>query len=114
MFTNTKLAKSIQLAIAFGAVSGLSLSTAAVAQETEEAQAETVEKIQVTGSRIKRTDMEGANPVTTISAAEIGKMSVTNVGDLLQNLTTSAGAAVNTQTNNGGDSTTRFSLRGIG
>lgn len=112
MFTNTKLAKSIQLAIAFGAVSGLSLSTAAVAQD--KAEAETVEKIQVTGSRIKRTDMEGANPVTTISAAEIGKMSVTNVGDLLQNLTTSAGAAVNTQTNNGGDSTTRFSLRGIG
>ena len=41
MFTNTKLAKSIQLAIAFGAVSGLSLSTAALAQETEEAEAQT-------------------------------------------------------------------------
>jgi iron complex outermembrane recepter protein len=114
MFTNTKLAKSIQLAIAFGAVSGLSLSAAAVAQETEEAKAQSVEKIEITGSRIKRTDMEGANPVTTITAEDIGKMSVTSVGDLLQNLSSSAGAAVNTQTNNGGDSTTRFSLRGLG
>ena len=47
MFTNTKLAKSIQLAIAFGAVSGLSLSNAALAQETEEAEAQVVEKIQI-------------------------------------------------------------------
>lgn len=113
MFTNSKLAKSIKLAIAFGAVSGLALPSAALAQNADES-AESVEKIQVTGSRIKRTDIEGANPVTTISAADIQKMSMTSVGDLLQNLTSSAGAAVNTQTNNGGDSSTRFSLRGLG
>jgi outer membrane receptor protein involved in Fe transport len=73
-----------------------------------------VERIEVTGSPIKRTDMEGANPVTVIGQAEIAKMSVTNVGDLLNNLTSSAGNAANTQTNNGGDSAVRFSLRGIG
>ncbi|MDG1254168.1 MAG: TonB-dependent receptor, partial [Glaciecola sp.] len=85
MFTNTKLAKSIQLAIAFGAVSGLSLSTAALAQDADEAEAETVEKIQVTGSRIKRADMEGALPVTVIDRAAIEFSGQTSVADLLRN-----------------------------
>ncbi|MEI4548308.1 TonB-dependent receptor plug domain-containing protein [Pseudoalteromonas spongiae] len=100
----------LKVAVSTALLSGVTFSTNAA----EEAAENQVERIEVTGSRIKRTDMEGANPVTTIDAAAISKMSVNNVGDLLQNLTSSAGAAVNTQTNNGGDSSTRFSLRGIG
>ena len=105
---NLKLS-TLHLAIGSALFAGIGFNAYA-AEEGVDA----VERIQVTGSRIKRTDMEGANPVTTIDAAAISKMSVNNVGDLLQNLTSSAGAAVNTQTNNGGDSSTRFSLRGIG
>lgn len=112
MFSSSKISKSIQLAITTGAIATSAFVAQTSAQEAN--MAENVEKIEVTGSRIKRTDIEGSNPVTTITAADIGKMSVTSVGDLLQNLSSSAGAAVNTQTNNGGDSTTRFSLRGIG
>jgi iron complex outermembrane recepter protein len=104
------LATSVRLALISGAAA-MTFTAPAVYAAEEGAK---VERISVTGSRIKRTDMEGANPVTTIDAAAIEKMSVNNVGDLLQNLTSSAGAAVNTQTNNGGDSSTRFSLRGIG
>ncbi|MCH4293675.1 TonB-dependent receptor [Shewanella sp. 3B26] len=110
MLKNSMLAKSVRFALVAGAAtSAFALPAAFAADEGEK-----VERIEVTGSRIKRTDMEGANPVTSIDAAAIEKMSVNNVGDLLQNLTSSAGAAVNTQTNNGGDSSTRFSLRGIG
>lgn len=110
MYNTSKVAKAIRLAMVFAAASAATVSTAAFsAEEVEE-----VERIEVTGSRIKRTDMEGANPVTVIGQAEIAKMSVTNVGDLLSNLTSSAGNAANTQTNNGGDSAVRFSLRGIG
>lgn len=43
MFTNSKLAKSVRLACAFGAVSTISFSGAVAAQEAEEA-ADTVEK----------------------------------------------------------------------
>ncbi|WOT04066.1 TonB-dependent receptor domain-containing protein [Shewanella youngdeokensis] len=110
MFKNKLLANSVRLALVSGAMSAAFTAPTVFAAEEEA----TVERIEVTGSRIKRTDMEGANPVTVIDAAAIEKMSVTNVGDLLQNLSSSAGAAVNTQTNNGGDSSTRFSLRGIG
>lgn len=77
-------------------------------------QSEQVERIEVTGSRIKQTDIEGANPITVIGKPEIEKLSVTNVGDLLQNLPVSAGAGNNSQSNNGSDGSIRFSLRGLG
>jgi iron complex outermembrane receptor protein len=105
------LVKSVRFALIGGATAAAFSAPAVFAADEDGVK---VERISVTGSRIKRTDMEGSNPVTSIDAAAIEKMSVNNVGDLLQNLTSSAGAAVNTQTNNGGDSSTRFSLRGIG
>lgn len=114
MFTNTKLAKSIQLAIAFGAVSGLSLSTAAVAQETEEAEAETVEKIQVTGSRIKRADMEGALPVTVIDRAAIEFSGQTSVADLLRNTSFNSSGSFRPQSGSSAQGVSQINLRGLG
>ena len=64
MYTNNKLSKAVRLAIAFGAVSATAF-TAAVNAAEEDAAAK-VERIEVTGSRLKRTDMEGALPVTVI------------------------------------------------
>ncbi|MCP4323061.1 MAG: TonB-dependent receptor [Alteromonadales bacterium] len=113
MYNNSKVAKAIRLTMMFGAGAAAAISAPTFAAIADEG-AEEVEKIEVTGSRIKRTDMEGANPVTVIGQVDIAKMSVTNVGDLLNNLTSAAGNAANTQTNNGGDSAVRFSLRGIG
>ncbi len=86
-------------------------STAAIVEEDN---ASKVERIEITRSRIKRTDMEGAAPVTTITADGIVKMGVTNVGDMLQSLTSSAGVGLNTAVNNGGDGTIQFLLRGLG
>ncbi|MDA7793941.1 TonB-dependent receptor, partial [Glaciecola sp.] len=114
MFTNTKLAKSIQLAIAFGAVSGLSLSTAAVAQETEEAEAQVVEKIQVTGSRIKRADMEGALPVTVIDRAAIEFSGQTSVADLLRNTSFNSTGSFRPQSGSSAQGVSQINLRGLG
>ena len=113
MYNNSKVAKAIRLAMMVGASATISATISAPAFSADEG-AEPIERIEVTGSRIKRIDMEGANPVTVIGQAEIAKMSVTNLGDLLNNLTSAAGNADNTQTNNGGDSAIRFSLRGLG
>ena len=112
MFTNTKLAKSVKLACAFGAASTIGFTGAVNAQEAEEA-AEAVEKIEVTGSRIRRTDIEGANPVTVMSRGDIEKFGVTSIGDVLQAIP-SAGSAINTNNNNGGNGTTTINIRGIG
>jgi iron complex outermembrane receptor protein len=115
MFTNSKLAKSIRLAMAFGAVSALS-ATGAIAQEAADDAAnndKAVEKIQITGSRIRRADVEGANPVTVMDAFDIEKFGITSIGDVLQSIP-SAGSAINTNNNNGGNGTTTINIRGIG
>jgi len=111
MFTNSKLAKSVKLACAFGAASTIGFAGAANAQE--EAAADAVEKIEVTGSRIRRTDVEGANPVTVMTRVDIEKFGITSIGDVLQAIP-SAGSAINTNNNNGGNGTTTINIRGIG
>lgn len=70
-------------------------------------------KIEVTGTRIKRTDVETAQPVTIVTQKEIQATGLTTVGDILQNLT-QAGNALNTLFNNGGNGSTRLDLRNLG
>jgi len=64
---------------------------AAVAQSqpaagTSSPEARTLDKIEVTGSRIKRTDVEAAMPVTIIQKAEIEAQGITSAEQLLQQL----------------------------
>jgi len=102
----------VKLACAFGAASSIGFTGAVNAQETEQA-ADAVEKIEVTGSRIRRTDIEGANPVTVMSRVDIEKFGITSIGDVLQSIP-AAGSAINTNNNNGGNGTTTINIRGIG
>ncbi|WP_172198287.1 TonB-dependent receptor domain-containing protein [Niveibacterium sp. COAC-50] len=76
---------------------------------------EQVQKIQVTGSAIKRIASEGALPVQSISASEIKKTGATNVAELLQNLPAMQGftnAAANVGSGNVGYSSA--SLHNLG
>ena len=70
-------------------------------------------KIEVTGTRIKRTDVETAQPITIVTAAQIKATGLNSIGDVLQQMT-SAGAALNTQFNNGGNGSTELDLRNLG
>ena len=90
-----------------------SLSTSTVFAEESEDGADG-NKVIVTGSRIKRVDFEGANPIQVISAEDIKLSGIDNVGDLLQEIPAIAGAATNTAINNGGSGAIRVSLRGLG
>jgi len=98
----------------------LSISTALLASQSFTAFAaeeEEVERIEVTGSHIKRQDMEGPSPVTSLSAADIGKTGVTDLIGLFAKLPISGQGTFSTQANssddtaNGGSS---VSLRGLG
>lgn len=74
-----------------------------------------LERVQVTGSRIRRVDAEGATPIISIDRAAIQNSGVTTIGDLLQELPSIAGAATNPRVNNGGgDGAATVSLRGLG
>ncbi|WP_337841230.1 TonB-dependent receptor [Rheinheimera sp.] len=87
MFTNNKLSKAVRLAVAFGAVSTVAFTGAAFAQDAaKEESAEKVERIDVTGSRIRQTDIETAQPVFTMDRMDIANQGFTSVTDILQNM----------------------------
>ncbi|ETJ46914.1 TonB-dependent receptor domain-containing protein [Pseudoalteromonas agarivorans] len=77
---NNKVSKAVRLAIAFGAASAAAFSASSSAAEEGVAK---VERIQVTGSRIKRTDVETPVPVTIIGRTDIEQMGALNVADVL-------------------------------
>jgi iron complex outermembrane receptor protein len=88
MFTNSKLAKSIRLSMAVGVAStALIASNAVFAQETPTAEEEeasvAVEKITVTGSRIRRAELNSSTPVFTFTGEDLSVRGFTNVADLL-------------------------------
>ncbi|WP_334178517.1 TonB-dependent receptor [Pseudoxanthomonas sp.] len=85
------LASAIRIAVL------LALPATAVAQE-----ATTLDTLTVTGSRIKRAEMEGRVPVQVLSRQEIERTGLTSIGDILQELTGS-GSALNTKFNSSGN-----------
>ena len=81
--------------------------------ETDERKIYEVEEITVTGSRIKSAETLAPAPIVVMSAEEIRAQGLASLGDVLQTLTVQSNA-INTQANNGGDGSTRVSLRGLG
>lgn len=73
----------------------------AFAQDEEEDRAE-LGKVEVTGSRIRQVQIEGANPILTITRDDIEQSGLTSVGDLVQRLSI-AGSAINTRFNSSGN-----------
>ncbi|ASM54475.1 hypothetical protein PNIG_a2460 [Pseudoalteromonas nigrifaciens] len=75
--------------------------------------AKSIEKIQVTGSRINRTDMETASPITVIGDDFIAKSGYTSVADVLSNQPSAAGMSLGGSSNNGSGGTATVNLRGM-
>ncbi|MCP3127185.1 TonB-dependent siderophore receptor [Shewanella sp. KJ2020] len=110
MIKRTKVASAINLAIVTSITTGVFVTSSAFAAE----ETAKVERIEVTGSRIQRQDMETASPVTVIDAAAIKAEGFTSVDQMLQVQTSMAGAAVGSSTNNGADGVAQVDLRGMG
>ncbi len=91
----------------------IAASTIALPAQSPAAPDTTFDRIEVIGSRIKRVDVETAQPVLVIERAQLEATGLMSVGDILQDLTVH-GAALNTSVNNGGDGTTRVDLRNLG
>jgi iron complex outermembrane recepter protein len=113
--TNNELLKAVRLALYAGTTAVVGLSSAAVFAQDADTSSERLDTIVVTGSNIRRVDIETANPVITIDRAQIQKSGKLTVGDLVQELPSIAGNATNPQVNNGGGSgAASVSLRGLG
>jgi iron complex outermembrane receptor protein len=75
---------------------------------------EVLEKVVVTGSNIKRTDLEGPAPVTLINREEIERSAAATVGDFVRNLTVNSGNSYSESSVNNQSGAAGVSLRGLG
>jgi iron complex outermembrane recepter protein len=113
MTRNTRLRQAVKLALLSGAsaTAGIGATSAAYAQDAADAP---LEEITVTGSRIKRADLDSASPVTVLQRDEILVSGITDVGNLIQKLPSMSGSPIGTTTNNGGNGAVLIDLRGMG
>ncbi|MDR6981461.1 outer membrane receptor protein involved in Fe transport [Rheinheimera pacifica] len=84
MYTNNKLSKAVRLALTLSVASASALSFQAFAAENDEV--EKVERIEVTGSKIKRIGELAPTPVTVITGDGLVDAGVVNIADLLHKM----------------------------
>lgn len=112
------LATSIRLALSFGLIASSAYGAEAFAQDgqaPDSTTSKTLETVTVTGSLIRRVDVETASPVVTIDRAQIQATGKLTLGDLVQQLPAMTGSNLNPQVNNGGGTgVSSINLRGLG
>ncbi len=107
-----QLSGAIRFALLAGAASTFA-AVPAFAQDTEESAA-TLDTIEVTGSRIKRADVEGALPVTVINRAQIDASGEVSVADYLRGTTFNSFGSIRPQSGSAAQANAGVSLRGLG
>lgn len=116
MSSNSNLKLAIQLAL--GVSTGLlAFSAPNVFAQDADADADEdlmIEEVIITGSRIKRADIDSASPVTILDREDIVAAGITDVGSLLQSMPAMSGSPIGTTTNNGGNGSVQIDLRGMG
>ena len=84
-YNRNPLSQAIGTTLCTSAVASLALASGvAFAQEDADEEGVELDRVQVTGSRIKRVDIEGATPVTVINREEIDLSGDVSVSELLR------------------------------
>jgi outer membrane receptor protein involved in Fe transport len=107
MQRNTEIRRAVRQTLVMSAVA-TAATLPAQAQEAEE-----VDTIVVTGSRIRTANLEGTSPVTQVTSEDIATAGVTRVEDLITQLP-QAFAAQNSTVANGATGAATVSLRNLG
>lgn len=110
MFDKTRLASAIALIVA--TTQGV-LSAAVHAQNTAD-QNLVIEEVYITGSRIKRSDVTSAAPITVLSSQNLMDAGTPTIENFLQDLPSISGGDYGSGVNNGNDGWATASLRGLG
>lgn len=104
------IAKAVKIALYSGLAASLSVGAPAFAAEEDEKG----ETIKVTGSRIKRTDVEGVSPVQTYTKEDLDLSGHNTIQDFIRTLTTSNGNTGDDNNNSFANGTSTVNLRGLG
>ncbi|MEX0900911.1 MAG: TonB-dependent receptor [Gammaproteobacteria bacterium] len=102
---------SVSLALGVGMTSTAGV---AFAQDADADDEDLTGRVEVTGSRIKRADIEGALPVTVIDRNQIELSGETSVADLLRNTTFNSFGSFRPASGSSAQSWAGLSLRGLG
>lgn len=115
MTTNVKLQTAIHIALGVSAGALAWSYTPLVKAQDADAQEEEgrIEEVLVTGSRIKRADIDSASPVTVLDRTDMQLTGMLDVGDFLQKMPSMSGSPIGTTTNNGGNGAVTIDLRGL-
>src|SRR5262249_21774724 len=100
--SSNELFKAVRYALYAGASAVVGYAAPALAQAAQDQSNQQLETITVTGSNIRRVDIETSNPVITIDRAAIQKTGKLTLGDLVQQLPAVTGPNINPQVNNSG------------
>ena len=111
MYKSSKIANAIHLAILFGMGSVSAIVSPVFASDDN---IENIERILVTGSNIKRADIETASPLLIIDSATISASGATSIDKVLQRLTIAGGIMGNAGLNSETGGNTDINLRGLG
>ena len=120
MFIQRPLVRSLLLAFGGGLSASAALVLPALAQSAPPAEAR-LERIEVTGSSIKRIDAETALPVQVLTREDIARSGVSNAEQLLKSITATSTLGASQVANSGAgggqggnNSVSLVSLRGLG
>src|SRR5690606_40038073 len=109
----TKLRDAITFALVVGATA-VAGTGVAFAQDAEDTQATTLDRVTVTGSRIKRAEIEGSLPVVVLDRAQIEASGDISVADFLRDTTFNSFGSYQTTSGSSWGGFSGVSLRGLG
>ncbi|MEG3766036.1 TonB-dependent receptor [Alteromonas sp. 14N.309.X.WAT.G.H12] len=116
MFKNKRLSLAVKRSMLLAGTASMLTTPLAFAQSADEEEAAPIEKIEVTGSRIKRTDLESVSPVTVITAESIELSGDTSVAEVLRNSSINTFGSYRGQSGygSGASASSEVNLRGLG
>lgn len=113
MFKTNKLSGAVKFALLAGASSMALYANIATAQQAEPSAEEKVERIAVTGSRIRSANAMSTSPINTVDSVEIEMQQQPEMERVLRTLPGSL-PGDNSNVNNGTGGAASISLRGLG
>jgi iron complex outermembrane receptor protein len=106
------VAQAVRLALAAGMAGVISTSAAYAQDEQDEVAVQ--QKITVTGSRIKRTDIEGPQPITVLTREEIDASGELTISELLRTQTFNTFGSPKQMSGHRAGSVNTVNMRGLG
>ncbi len=108
------IASAIKIALYSSLIASASLAGVAMAQEENEGEKTELDKVVVTGSRISRAQVEGVEPILTITREDLEDSGFASVADVLRSNAYNSFGSLREASGSSAQGQATLSLRGVG